>query len=779
MLPAVVEKITVLWRNVGGTTRQQQRNGEGGQQLHRGSVTHFRAETAILGRGHDFPRNRIIFAAFFTIRVTTRLPMPSSTKAPISMSSILVRSILAASTAIVLNFPALAAPDPIEFLEQRFKALDLDHDGKLSTEEAKPVAAWVLGADKNKDGFLTMDEIRDSIQDKIIAMVEAQRGEKIGGGEVKVDEKAPPMFEPKDSPREGPRILKAGECGIGTRIGDAALVDLDGKARTLSEFTAKKPAVIALVSTSCPVSKRTLPSLARLEKEYAARGVAFVLIAPTSTDSSEDLRAALKGAGLSAPCVRDPKNTFLATLGARATTDAFFMDAARTLVYRGALDDQYGLGYSLDAPRHRYLADALAAVLENRAPAVAATEAPGCLLDLGDTKPATTDVTYYNRISRVVQANCQECHRAGGLAPFPLETPEQVMAKAGMIKKMVDRGLMPPWFAAAPAPGTHSPWENDRALVSRDKADFLAWINSGKTLGDPQDAPLARTFPGEWVIGQPDAIVQIPNPIAVKAEGTMNYQNVTVETSFGEDKWIRGYEVQPTAREVVHHVLIFVQKPGQGRFEGEEDERTGFFAAYVPGNNHIIYPDGFAKLLPANTKVRFQIHYTPNGTATQDQVKLGLVFAKEPPKHIVKVAGIVDHRISIPPGAAHHPETGTIPVPMDVKLLALNPHMHVRGSAFRYEVALPDGEVRTLLEVPHYDFNWQVSCRYAEPPTIPRGSTIRATGWFDNSADNPANPDPTKTVRWGLQTTEEMMIGYVEYYELDERPPVPPPTASR
>ena len=693
------------------------------------------------------------------------------------MSSILFRTVLAASAAMLLRLPAFAAPDPIEMLEQRFKLLDLDHDGKLNAEEAQPVAIWVAGADANKDGLLTMEEIRDSIQEKIIAMMEAKQGRTPDGADVQVDEKAPPMFAAKDSPREGPRVLKAGECGIGTMIGEAALVDLDGKARTLSEFTAEKPAVIAFVSTSCPVSKRALPSLARLEKEYAARGVAFVLIAPTATDSAEDLRAAVKGAGLSAPCLRDPKNTFLATLGARATTDTFLVDAARTLIYRGALDDQYGLGYSLDAPRHRYLADALAAMLENRAPAVAATEAPGCLLDLGDAKPATTDITYHNRISRIVQANCQECHRAGGLAPFPLETHEQVVAKAGMIRKMVDRGLMPPWFAAAPAPGTHSLWGNDRSLVVRDKADFLAWLNAGKPPGEAQDAPRARTFPGDWVIGQPDAVVQIPNPMQVKAEGTMNYQNVTVETSFGEDKWVRGYEVQPTAREVVHHVLIYVQKPGHKRFEGEDDERTGFFAAYVPGNNHIIYPDGFAKLLPANTKVRFQIHYTPNGTATQDQVRLGLLFAKEPPRHIVKVAGIVDHRINIPPGAEHHPETGTIPVPMDVKLLALNPHMHVRGSAFRYEVALPDGTLRTLLEVPRYDFNWQVSCRYAEPPTIPGGSIIRATGWFDNSTNNPANPDPTKTVRWGLQTTEEMMIGYVEYYELDEKPGAP--TAAR
>ncbi len=711
--------------------------------------------------------------------VTARRCGALSLKAFTFMIRILSLSMLAASAAIVINLPALAAPDPIEMLEQRFKVLDLDKDGKLNEEEAKPVAIWVAGADANKDGLLTMDEIRDSIQDKIIAMIEAKQGRQAGGPDVKVDEKAPPMFEPKDSVREGPRQLKAGECGVGTMIGDATLIDLDGKARTISEFTAKKPAVIALVSTSCPVGKRALPALARLEKEYAARGVAFVLIAPTATDSAEDLRAALNGAGFSAPCLRDPKNTFLATLGARATTDTFLVDAARTLVYRGALDDQYGLGYSLDAPRHRYLADALSALLENRAPAVAATEAPGCALDLGDAKPAATDITYHNRVSRIVQQNCLECHRAGGLAPFPMETHEQVVAKAGMIKKMVDRGLMPPWFAAAPAPGTHTPWGNDRALVARDKADFLAWLNAGKPVGTAQDAPLARTFPGDWVIGTPDAIVQIPNPIAVKAEGTMNYQNVTVETSFGDDRWVRGYEVQPTAREVVHHVLIFVRKPGQRGFEGEEDERAGFFAAYVPGNNHIIYPDGFAKLLPANARVKFQIHYTPNGSATQDQVKLGLLFAKEAPKHIVKVAGIVDHRISIPPGAAHHPETGTIPVPMAVRILALNPHMHVRGSAFRYEVALPDGTVRTLLDVPRYDFNWQVSCRYAEPPTIPRGSIIRATGWFDNSANNPANPDPTKTVRWGLQTYEEMMIGYVEYFEVGEKPAEGTPTAAR
>jgi len=214
-------------------------------------------------------------------------------------------------------------------------------------------------------------------------------------------------------------------------------------------------------------------------------------------------------------------------------------------------------------------------------------------------------------------------------------------------------------------------------------------------------------------------------------------------------------------------VLIFVQEKGQRR-PREDGERGGFFAAYVPGNNSIVYPEGFAKPLPAGSRLLFQIHYTPNGAATRDQIRIGLLFARESPRYIVRTSGIADHRLSIPPGADNHAESGTIPVPRDVKLLAFMPHMHVRGKAFRYEAIFPNGDTRTLLEVPRYDFNWQLAYRYAEPSALPAGSKVRAIGWFDNSDKNPANPDPTKTVRWGPQTSDEMLLGYVEYYFPDE-----------
>ncbi len=634
----------------------------------------------------------------------------------------------------------------------KFKELDVNGDGKLSPAEYAALP-WLKNLDENNDGDITLDEAM-----RIIGRLANPAKPKDAPSEV-----APPLFLPTDSPREEASLLKAGEYMVGSLIADAAFTDLDGKKHTLGELGAGKPLVVALFSSSCPVSKKYAPTLAAISQKLASQNAKLLLVAPVATDTPAELRAAMKSAGLAGPCALDPKGTLAAALGAMSTTDSFLLDGARTLIYRGAIDDQYGLGYALDSPRHTYLADAIEALKSGRVPSIRATEAPGCLLDL-KAAPATTNApTFHNRISRIVQANCQQCHRSGGVAPFPLETAEQVDAKAAMIRKMVSRDLMPPWFAKAPAAGQHSPWSNDRSLAERDKADLLAWLDAGKPLGDPKDAPLPRQWPTEWQIGTPDAIVQIPNPIEVKATGTMPYQNVEADAGLTEDKWVRGFEVQPTAREVVHHVLIFAKSPNASVAD-KLDQLSGFFAAYVPGNNSIIYPDGFAKPLPAGSKLHFQIHYTPNGTATHDQIRIGLLFAKEKPEHIVRTIGIGAHRLSIPPGDENHAESATIPVPKEVKLLGFMPHMHVRGKAFRYEAILPDGTARTLLEVPRYDFNWQLAYRYAEPPTIPAGSTVRAIGWFDNSAKNPANPDPNKTVKWGPQTTDEMMLGYVEYY---------------
>ncbi len=253
----------------------------------------------------------------------------------------------------------------------------------------------------------------------------------------------------------------------------------------------------------------------------------------------------------------------------------------------------------------------------------------------------------------------------------------------------------------------------------------------------------------------------------------MPYQTLVAETKLTEDKWIQAYEVQPTAREVVHHVIIKVRQPGAKVSSKEADdgadEREGYFAIYVPGNDHAVFPKGFGKKIPAGATVSFQIHYTPNGKATTDQMQLGFVFAKEPPRHTIHVAGVASMNFSIPPGAPNHEVNARIQLPFDAMVTGFMPHSHLRGKAARYEATLPDGTKKLLLDVPRYDFNWQLHYQFAEPVRLPRGTTLTYTAWYDNSANNPANPDPTKTVGWGSQTFDEMMLGYVEYYVLGQK----------
>ncbi len=667
---------------------------------------------------------------------------------------------LAAIVTIRTGFAQAPVTDARQ-IEMIFRKLDLDGDGKLTEDEARG-ARWFKLLDRDGRGFVTLEQVR------ALARLAEQRG--AGGLDGGRGLRGTPEGDAdEESPREGPKVRKAAECGVGRLVRDLSFTDLTGHSGKLSDFKSSRALVIALTSTSCPLTKKYAPSLAHLEKEFAGRGVSFLFVNPTATDSPADIMAVLKDNGIASRYVHDKEGRLTAALGAQTTTEVFVLDAARTLVFRGAVDDQYGLGYALEAPRATFLKDALTALLAGRAPAVAATDAPGCALELEKSERApATDVTYHNRISRLVQNNCLECHRASGVAPFSLETYDDVKAHAGMIRKQVGRDAMPPWFAAPAPESAHSPWANDRSLSPLDKADLLAWLASDKPLGDPADAPLPRVFPNGWKIGAPDLIVQLPRAVPIKAAGVMPYQTLTVETTLTADKWVQAYEVQPTAREVVHHVIIRVREPGaraRGKARGDgADEREGFFAAYVPGNDHAVFPEGFGKKLPAGATVSFQIHYTPNGKATSDQMKLGFIFAKEPPRHTIHVTGIASVNFSIPPGAPNHEVTARIQLPFDAVVMGFMPHSHLRGKAARYEATLPDGSKKLLLDIPRYDFNWQLNYQFAEPVRLPRGTTLTYTAWYDNSANNPANPAPTKTVRWGPQTTDEMMLGYVEYY---------------
>ena len=539
--------------------------------------------------------------------------------------------------------------------------------------------------------------------------------------------------------------------------------DITNRPTSLSQLAGPKGLVVAFTSTSCPVTKRQLSNIAQLEDQFRAKGINFVYVNPIETDSASDAKRVSTSTGLNGRYIIDSDKTISRVLSPRTTAEVFVFNANQELVYRGAADDQYTVTGSLPKPRNQWLLSTLGAVVAGKKPAKANVEPSGCALEPVAESPASA-ITFYDNVAPIIQKNCVSCHREGGIAPFKLDTIADVKAHAAMIKQTVEQGTMPPWQAAPAVGTTKSPWVNDCSIQPADKDTLLTWLSGPRPLGNIAKAP--KQLPAikdGWTLGQPDMIVNMPQALFVPATGVIPYKIMDAEVKITEDKWVQSVEVVPGAKQVVHHVLIFIRKPGQFSVE-DLNERASFFAAYVPGTSTAAWPEGLAKKLPKGTVLRFQMHYTTNGTAVSDQTKLGIRFAAKAPEHEIKVTGVSNTRFRIPAGDPNYKVVSSLPIPMDVKMTALMPHMHVRGKAAKYELVLPDGTRKLLLDVPRYDFNWQHTYRYAEPLMVPKNSRIEYTCWFDNSVANKHNPDPKREVPWGPQTFDEMQLGYIEYY---------------
>jgi hypothetical protein len=392
-------------------------------------------------------------------------------------------------------------------------------------------------------------------------------------------------------------------------------------------------------------------------------------------------------------------------------------------------------------------------------------------LALGQSAPPT----FTHDVAPILQKHCQTCHRPGEAAPFPLLTYDQARPWAATMKLAVKQKRMPPWYAD-PAIGHFS---NDRSLSEKEISTILAWANSGTPEGDPADLPAPATFVEGWGIPKPDKIFELPHAFSVPASGMVEYQYVIIPTGFTEDKWVQAAEARPTDRSVVHHMIAYVREPGSNYFKGQkpgvffeapppaQDEKndtsalpSDFLVGYAPGQNAEILQPGQAKLIKAGSDIVLEVHYTPNGKATTDQARVGIVFAKEKPKERVLTLSAVNGTFKIPPGDPNYKVDADFEVPHDVRLVSLHPHMHTRGKDFEYRLVFPDGKTQTLLKVPAYNWHWQLWYTLDAPITLPKGTKIECTAHFDNSPDNPENPDPTKTVIWGQQNSDEMMVGF-------------------
>jgi hypothetical protein len=360
---------------------------------------------------------------------------------------------------------------------------------------------------------------------------------------------------------------------------------------------------------------------------------------------------------------------------------------------------------------------------------------------------------------------------------MPLMTYEQTRPFARAIASSAGKREMPPWFAD-PAIGKFS---NDPSLTKREIDTLVAWANSEAPAGDSKDAPPARNWPQGWMIPPPDVVVRMPKPVALPAQGDIDYTYEIVPTGFTEGKWVQMSEIQPSSRANVHHAVVYVRPPGSNwlrhaplnvPFTGadmtdEQDRQDTHFTTadillvYAPGSSPDNWPDGMAKFVPAGSDLVFQMHYMSHGHATSDQSAIGLIFAKHPPAQRVLTLQLTNDRFVIPPGVDDYRVEVHGSLPNDAVLLSFFPHMHLRGKRFEYDVLHPGGSVEPLLRV-HYDFFWQLSYRLEQPRLLPAGTVLQAVGWYDNSKNNPHNPDPDMAVRWGDQTYDEMMVGFFD-----------------
>jgi hypothetical protein len=407
-------------------------------------------------------------------------------------------------------------------------------------------------------------------------------------------------------------------------------------------------------------------------------------------------------------------------------------------------------------------------------------------------RPQTTangaEATFYRDVLPILQEHCQECHRAGGIGPMGLERYAQTKAFAAAIAHVTKDKTMPPWFAE-PGVGKFS---NDPSLTAEQIRVLERWSQAGAPEGNPADAPAKRAWAEGWTIPQPDVVIKMPRAVALPARGDIDYTYEIVRTGFTEGRWVQMVEVLPEQRANVHHAVVYVRPP-DSRWLAHAPVGVPFTAAmltdpadragamwtdsdillvYAPGSSPDMWPATMAKYVPAGSDLVFQMHYTANGKATRDQTRVGLRFAKTPPPQRVLTLQLTNDHFVIPPGVPDYRVEARGTLPNDATLLSFFPHMHLRGKRFEYNVVrhpngLSAGQRDTsptfepLLDV-RYHFHWQMSYRLAEPLFLPAGTELQAVAWFDNSKNNPHNPDPDAAVRWGEQTYDEMMVGFFD-----------------
>ena len=596
-------------------------------------------------------------------------------------------------------------------------------------------------------------------------------------------------------------------AGAADRVGDFSLIDHQGAFHHMAWYDDQEAIVLMVQANGASEVQENLATYQELQARYQDRGVVFMLLNPGLQTDRQSVQSEAAELGIDLPILMDDTQLVAEALGVTRIGEAVvYNPGSFEVVYRG--------------PVQEHLDTALQQLLAGSDVQVSAS-ATGTAIDfpvMVQHKAAAP--SYVNDVAPIIAENCASCHRAGGIAPFALDSSLAAQGWSPMIREVVMTKRMPPGQIDNKVGHKIA---NEMNLADADMQTLIHWVDAGSPVDGTVDPLAELTWPDtRWTHGEPDLIVQI-EPQTIPATGIVDYMDLPIDLGLTEDKWVRGSEVVPGDPTVVHHVIttvvppegapdmneIFMQLLNSLPEERAQEIRTTLFAAaasgeqpnfneilellgpdidvgaflgggtdidqasiagYAPGTATSMYPENTGGLLRAGSTLSLQMHYTTSGKESVDATEIGIYFYPEGEVPAERMAGGIgnDFTIEIPAQAKDHAMEITTVVPQDAYIHSLMPHMHFRGKRMDFTAVYPDGSEELILSVPNYSFNWQLTHSLEEPLFVPAGTRIVAKGAFDNSSQNPYNPDPNSTIYWGEQSWEEMFMGFYNWKYVDQ-----------
>lgn len=550
---------------------------------------------------------------------------------------------------------------------------------------------------------------------------------------------------------------------IGDKIPDLRFKDIRGVPRSMTDLGEKRAYVFVFTTTQCPLVKRSLPKLVELDRRFGSRDVQFVAVNVGPEETIRDMAAQAIEFEASFPFVKDVDLSCVKALGVQRTPEVAVLNSERKLVYRGRIDDQFRLGGARPEPTRHDLELAIEDLLSDRVVALTETSVDGCLITAGEQMSTVSPLpTFYQDIAPILNRRCVTCHRDGAAGPFALTSYSDAKSHAEMLAEVVIDQRMPPWYANP----KHGSFQNDPSLSRKERETLVRWVRSGRAEGDPHDAPPPFEPPtSKWRIGEPDLVITMLDKHQIPATGFIPYRHLLLPYVFLNETWLEAVEIRPDNPGVVHHCnMAYVTSKGASH--------DTFITGHVPGGQPMDlsrFDNGLAYRIPALATLGMQIHYTTTGKQESCRISVGIRFPRNTVHKQLKHFLLDPHRLQIEPGNGAFPVKSSHTFDRNVTLLGLFTHMHLRGKDATFYADVPNQPREILLQIPNYNFEWQLAYEIAPgQKPLPLGTKIEAIAHYDNSAFNPYNPDPKRTVPYGLQTYDEMFNGYVFFVDDQE-----------